>query len=107
MIKSPLQFSELFRRLEGHPMSEEMGEAMARWAEGGRSPEFERLAAMLRDARSLDGHDAARAEAQAAAKRKALSEDELADLKRLRDETRKTLEAALLPPEASSDAGQA
>lgn len=35
MVKNPRQFRELFKRHAGKPLSEEMGEAMARWAQGG------------------------------------------------------------------------
>lgn len=109
MIKRPMQFDGLLGRFEGKQLCEEIGEAMAKWAEGSavRSAEFERLAAMLRDARSLDGHDAARAEVQSSVKRRLLAADEVKDLTAIRDETRKALESALLPPETAGDAGQA
>lgn len=34
LVKRPQQFRALFYRLKGRPLSEEMGEAMARWASG-------------------------------------------------------------------------
>ena len=35
MVKRPRQFQDLMKANEGKPMSEEIGEAMARWAAGG------------------------------------------------------------------------
>ena len=35
MVKQPEQFRELFKQHAGQPLSEDMGEAMARWAQGG------------------------------------------------------------------------
>lgn len=34
MVKRPQQFDSLFRRHDGQPLSEDIGEAMARWADG-------------------------------------------------------------------------
>jgi hypothetical protein len=54
MVKRPQQFDQLFREHEGRPLSEDMGEAMARWADGETGGKVKALRDGLEQAASLD-----------------------------------------------------
>jgi hypothetical protein len=54
MVKRPQQFDALFRDHNGKPLSEDMGEAMARWADGTTGVAVKRLRDGIDAARTLD-----------------------------------------------------
>lgn len=54
MIKRPQQFDALFRQHEGKPLSEDIGEAMARWADGTTGAKVKEYRDALEQAASLD-----------------------------------------------------
>jgi len=54
MVKRPQQFESLFQQHNGHPLSEDMGEAMARWADGSTGVAVKNFRDGIAAAKALD-----------------------------------------------------
>lgn len=85
MLKRPAQFRELYERHAGQAFSEDMGEAMARWADGDTGTTAKALLDAIEAATTMVELDGARAKVGEAQREKKISRADIARLAEARD----------------------